>query len=151
MTWKGLVLTDSRAYSFVHIFFAAPGGWGGGYREPPKRKIWFILVDHSLSNHHDTLKSQHLSLILLPGMISVQYLPSSHIQIKVVCTVRSVKLVTFVILAAGMATLPHILRAVLPKTPGGGFEGPAHQPCSWGSFEGGRVCLQDLGFVSFSL
>lgn len=82
-------------------------------------------------------------------MITVQYLPSSHIQIKVVCTVRSVNLVTFVTLAAGMATFPHILRAVLPKTRGGGFEGPAHQPCSWGSFEGGRVCLQDLGSCHF--
>lgn len=110
---------------------------GGGYREPPKRKFWLILVDHSLPDHRVILKSHHLSLILLPGMITVQYLPSSHIQIKVVCTVRSIKLVTFMTLVAGTGHHPTNPESSFTKTPRGGFEGPAP-----------RAAAREVGFVS---
>lgn len=75
----------------LYQLFYAPGGcgWGQGATKENSLAAKSGIVDHSLSHHGDILKSHHLSLTLLPGMITVQYLLSSRIQIKAVCTVKN--------------------------------------------------------------
>lgn len=89
---KGTSLSRFQGLQFCTSFYlllgAGMGGWGTGSHH--SEHSGFSIVDHSLSHHCDILKRHHLSLTLLPGMITVQYLLSSHIQIKVVCTVRNI-------------------------------------------------------------
>lgn len=86
---KGTGLSQFQGLQFCANFFLplGAGGWVQGATEETPRAS--VLLTHSLSHHCDIFKSHHLSLTLLPGMIAVQYLLSSHIQIKVVCTVKN--------------------------------------------------------------